>query len=110
MSYASLEDLAQAVRVQVTDKNREQLQRCVDAASIEIDHWLGANLLDPDSAAGSPLAAEVCIARGTEYWKASDAIFGVLGFDGAGVLTAPRDGFSRHAATLMPLVQTFGIA
>ena len=47
--------------------------------------------------------------RGVEWWKANDAVAG-LGFDETGTLQAPRDSFNRHAYTLMPLKQQWGIA
>ena len=50
------------------------------------------------------------VLRGVEWWKANDAAFGVIGFDDTGALQAPRDGFARHAATLNPLKQQWGVA
>jgi hypothetical protein len=90
--YATAEDLAAAVRVQVTVKNQDKLDSCVAAASEEIDH--GHVIPDPTPA----LAHEVCIARGVEWWKANDAAFGAVG------------GFARHEAALIPYQVTFGIA
>jgi hypothetical protein len=102
--YATAEDLAAAVRVQVTVKNQDKLDSCVAAASEEIDH--GHVIPDPTPA----LAHEVCIARGVEWWKANDAAFGAVGFENTGVLAAPSDGFARHEAALIPYQVTFGIA
>jgi len=48
--------------------------------------------------------------RAVEWWKSNAAAFGVIGFDQTGTLTAPRDGFSRHAYALTPLKQQWGIA
>jgi hypothetical protein len=56
------------------------------------------------------LANRVNIVRGVEWYKANDAAFGVIGFNDTGTLTAPRDGFNRHAFTLTPLKQGFGVA
>lgn len=108
-TYASPDDLAAALRVSVSPKNQDLLEKSVAAASAEIDHQCGRDPLDPIPA-GDPLAHMVCIARGVEWYKANDAAYGVVGFDATGVLAAPRDGFARHAADLIPLVQTFGIA
>lgn len=113
--YATEDDLAAALRVQVTVKNSDLLAACVAAASAEIDHETDrfpgndtdpATPIDPDD----PLAHMVCIARGVEWYKANDAVFGVVGFADTGVLAAPKDTFGRHAATLIPLRQQFGIA
>lgn len=109
MAYATPEDLAQAIRVNVTEANRAQLVWCVEAAAIEIDHYcnrLTGSPVPPDNA----LAHQVNIARGVEWWKANDAAFGALGFDGTGVLTAPVDTFARHGRSLIPLKQQFGVA
>jgi hypothetical protein len=58
----------------------------------------------------NPLANRVNVLRGVEWYKANDAAFGVIGFDQSGVLTSPRDGFNRHAYTLTPLKEQWGIA
>lgn len=112
MAYATVEQLAAALRVQVTPKNSAQLAAALDAASAEIDHDVGRSVLDP-IASDDPIANAVCISRGVEWWKATDAAFGALGFDGTGVLAAPRDSFARHSTTLIPLKRgetSFGIA
>jgi hypothetical protein len=108
--YATGDELAAAVRVQVTAKNSDQLDRCVAAASEEIDHELDRLDTDPLPDPPPALVHEVCIARGVEWWKANDAAFGALGFDNTGVLSVPRDGFARHAADLIPYHQQFGIS
>jgi hypothetical protein len=56
------------------------------------------------------LANRVNVLRGVEWYKANDAAFGVIGFDQTGALQAPRDGFNRHAYTLTPLKQQWGVA
>jgi len=111
MAYAEPTDLAAALRVQVTATTAPRLQSCLDAAAEEIDHTLGR----PSDAEPFPdpppaLIAQVNVARAVEWWKASDAAFGALGFDNVGVLAAPKDGFGRHAANLLPHVQTWGVA
>jgi hypothetical protein len=109
--YATADELAAALRVAPTVKNQELLEACVDAASREIDQEIdrttAGSPLDP---ADDPLAHMVCIARGVEWYKSNDSVFGVIGFADTGVLAAPRDTFGRHAATLIPLRQQFGIA
>lgn len=109
MPYATPEELGAAVRVNVTEANRAQLDSCVSAASVEIDHYCNrvtGSPIPPDDA----LAHQVCLARGVEWWKSNDAAFGALGFDGTGVLTAPGDTFARHGRSLIPLKQRFGVA
>jgi len=56
------------------------------------------------------LAKRVNILRGVEWWKANDAAWGILGFADTGALRLPRATFVRHAATLLPLKQQWGLA
>ena len=72
-------------------------------------HTVAATSGDPDPAQDSALANRVNILRGVEWWKANDAAFGVIGFDDTGALQAPRNGFRRHAAALIPLKQRWGV-
>lgn len=109
MAYATPEELAVAVRVNVTEANRALLEYCVEASTTEIDHYCNRDLgspIPPDDA----LAHMVCIARGVEWWKVNDSAFGALGFDQTGVLTAPADTFARHGRSLIPHKQRFGVA
>ena len=122
MAYADTSELAAALRVRVTEANEAGLQACLDAAAAEIDHavdWApeaqaliaGGELPYPDGDARLALLDRVNLLRGVEWWKANDAAFGVLGYDeNLGTLRAPRDGFERHALTLGPLKQRWGIA
>ena len=109
MSYATVDQLAAALRIRVTAENTATLQACLDAAAAEIDHDVD-RLPDDPVPAGDPLANRVNLLRGVEWWKANDAAFGVIGFDQTGALQAPRDGFNRHAYTLTPLKQQWGLA
>jgi len=112
MSYATVDQLAAALRMRVTAQNTDDLQRCLDASALEIDAWLDRPVDDPvPSDAGSQaLAASVNIARGLEWYKANDAAFGAIGFADSGVLRVPGDTFARHAAILIPLKLQYGIA
>jgi hypothetical protein len=102
--YASADQLADALRVQVTVKNQARLAACVTAASDEIDH--GHAIPEPTPA----LVEQTCISRAVEWWKASDSAFGVVGFEQTGVLKAPADAFARHEANLVPYLVEFGVA
>lgn len=108
MAYATVEQLAAALHTTVTPKNTDWLQSCLDAATVEIDHAIDrVDVLPPELL---PLAEQVNVARGVEWWKANDAAFGGVGFPDTGILAVPRDPFARHAATLIPAKQLFGIA
>jgi len=109
VSYATKEELAAALGISVNPTNTEGLQACVDAAAVEIDHYVDrddGNPLAPDD----PLANRVNIVRGVEWWKSNAAAFGVIGFDQVGSLQAPRDSFLRHQKELLPLKEKFGVA
>ena len=93
--------------IAVTSSNTDKLQACLDAAAGEIDH--AVDRLEPIPA-GDALAERVNLLRAVEWWKSSDAAFGVIGFADTGALRAPRDGFARHAAALLPLKEQFGVA
>jgi hypothetical protein len=116
VTYATPEQLAKALRISVTPENTATLQACLDAAAVEIDHEIDyvpvvePPIEPPPDLPGLPLLERVNILRAVEWWKANDAAFGVIGFDGTGSLQAPRDGFNRHAYTLTPLKQSWGIA
>jgi hypothetical protein len=58
------------------------------------------------------LAHRVNVARGVEWWKASDTVgASVIGSEQTGQLAAPRSGFSvRYGTILTPLKQQWGIA
>lgn len=110
MAYATVDDLAAALRVQVTVKNSDLLQSCLDAAASEIDHALDRLELDPLPDPPPALAVRVNVDRGVEWFKASDAVFGGVGFAETGILRVPADSFNRHAVTLIPLTRQYGIA
>ena len=95
------------MRLQVTAKNSAWLESCLDAAASEIDHAL--DRVDPLPVPAPALVTQVNVARAVEWFKASDATFGGVGFADTGILTVPKDSFARHAATLLPLKQLFGV-
>jgi hypothetical protein len=110
MSYATVDELAAALHLtRRTPDVDVQLQKCLDAAAVEIDDAVDrftGDPVDPDD----PLANRVNLLRGVEWWKANDAAFGVIGFDQTGAIRAPRDSFARHEAALLPLKQQWGVA
>jgi hypothetical protein len=110
VAYATVDELAAALRVQVTAKNQDLLESCLDAAASEIDHALDRLPDDPLPDPAPELVVRVNVDRGVEFYKANDATFGGVGFADTGILKVPNDGFARHAATLIPLTQQFGIA
>jgi hypothetical protein len=110
MAYATPDDLAQALRIANTPKVEPVLQDCLDAAAQEIDHFIDRADDNPLPDPPPALIKRVNVNRAVEYYKASDAAFGGVGFADTGVLTVPTDSFARHGAALVPLKDQFGIA
>jgi hypothetical protein len=106
MAYATIDELAAALRITVTAANTVGLQACLDAAAIEIDDTV--DRLEPIDPA-DPLANRVNLLRGVEWFKANDAAFGVIGVSDTGTLTAPKNTFRRHSIALLPLKQQWGV-
>jgi len=107
VAYATIDELAAALRVTVTAANQATLKACLDAAAAEIDH--ATDRVDP-IADGDALANRVNVLRGVEWFKSNDAAFGVIGFAETGALQAPKNTFARHAATLVVLKEQWGVA
>jgi len=107
MAYATIDELATALRITVTAANQASLTACLEAAALEIDDAVDrVEPLDP----ADPLANRVNILRGVEWWKANDAAFGVLGVSDTGTLQAPRNTMRRHAIALLPHKQQWGVS
>jgi hypothetical protein len=105
-AYATVEELAAALRITVTAANTATLQACLDAAAFEIDDAVdSAEPLPADDA----LVNRVNILRGVEWFKANDAAFGVIGVADTGTLQAPRNTMRRHAIALLPHKHRFGV-
>lgn len=89
-------------------------ESCLDAATLEIDAWIDWRAAPPEGDDWNPtaraLVKRVCVARAVEWWKASDAAFGAIGYTDIGVLRAPREAFARHGMMLIPLKEQWGIA
>ena len=106
MAYATITELAAALRITVTAANTDALQACLDAAALEMDDAMDRTTpLDP----GDALANRVNVLRGVEWYKANDAAFGVIGVSDTGTLQAPRNTFRRHAIALLPHKELFGV-
>lgn len=113
MSYATLEQFLAKLGVEdPTVPTQEKAQRCLDAATLEIDGYLGWDDEPPDSPLPTEAEALVVIVnldRAAEHWRSPP--YGALqqGPELAPVLTA-RDSFERHRRKLSPLKTSWGIA
>lgn len=104
--YATVDELAAVLNITVANNNRGPLQACIDAASTEIDHHLaqeGIVEIDPG------LLNRTNLNRAVEWWKAPDAGNNGVGYEAVGTVP-PTSGFERHAAALLPLKVSWGLA
>lgn len=106
MPYATRDELAEALRIAVTPGNTAALDACLEAASIEIDDAIDVASPAPANA----LLNRTNVLRAVEWYKANDAAFGAPAGGSAALEVAPSSSFARHAATLLPLKTTFGVA
>ena len=107
MAYATPADLAAALEIRLTPENEAVLADCLEAAAAEIDHCLDETVITWPAPA---LVARTNVNRAVEWYKAPAAYNGGVGFADVGALDAPASGFERHAAALLPLVTTWGVA
>jgi hypothetical protein len=110
MAYATVDELAAQLRIAVTPGNTAALQSCLDAAAVEIDAAI--DLVDPVAGPDPsllPLANRVNVLRGVEWWKSNDAAWNVLADTSGAGMRLPKNTFARHATTLRPIKQRFGI-
>ena len=106
MAYATPQDLADALEIRLTPENTGVLDDCLEAAAAEIDHCLeGTDMITPAPA----LVVRTNVNRAVEWYKAPAAYNGGVGFGDTGTLEAPS-GFERHAAALLPLQTSWGVA
>lgn len=109
MAYATPEQLAQALRIQVNAANQELLDFCLESAAGEIDYEL--DRVDPLPDPPPAIVVRTNVNRGVEWFKAADAAYGVVGFEQVGLIYAPKDGFARHAVNLESgFKQQYGVA
>ena len=110
MAYATPDQLAQALRIQVNASNLELLEACLDSAASEIDYELDRHVDDPLPDPAPAIVVRTNVNRAVEWYKAADAAYGVVGFEQVGLIYAPKDGFGRHAVNLGLLKQQYGVA
>lgn len=105
--FVTVAELAAILHVNATS-NADALTRVLEAAAYEIVSECGRN-----DFAGSELrlVEQVNLARAEELWKQMKAPWGVIGLDSEfGPTRLARDTFERHALTLAPLKESWGIA
>jgi|GraSoiStandDraft_46_1057282.scaffolds.fasta_scaffold668446_2 hypothetical protein len=106
-TFATVEDLAEALEIRVTLQNQALLRDCLDAAGAEIEHFLeDAVTINPPQG----LLVRTNVNRAVEWFKAPATYNGGVGFIDTGTLKAPTSGFERHAAALLPFKRNWGVA
>lgn len=112
MAYATREELAAVLNVEITAKNEAILDACLNAATTEIDHYLegvtpGTVIIETDPG----LLNRTCINRAVEWYKQPDLFGATVGYTEVGVLpNQVPSGFARHAAVLLPAKTAWGLA
>ena len=110
--YASASELAQLLRVNVTQRH-DALIRVLKAAADEIDHEVGTvdiNGLTTPYSNPPAIVREVNLERAVEHWKQEQSPFGIIGMgDDLATYTA-RDSWDRHAHKLAVLKGGWGLA
>lgn len=104
MAYAETSDLAPRLNLRGATATAKEadLQRVLDAASLEIDHEIAGPLVSPTEEEAA-LLMSVCLARAQDLWTVEQQPIGVIGLGGETPLLAPRDSWVRHANALAPL-------
>lgn len=110
MPYASVDDLAGALNITATAENTQNLEACLNAAAVEIDHHLDVAALGAIVELDPGLLARVNLNRAVEWYKSPDAYNGTVGYLEVGTLPPKLSGFERHAETLLPYRASWGIA
>lgn len=108
MSYADPDQLRAKLKVPsgITDA---ELQRVLDAATLEIQSEIGGDIATP-SAEELALLETVNLARAQDLWLIEGLPIGVIGLGGETPLLSPRNSWERHANMLAPLKTSWGIA
>jgi hypothetical protein len=109
MAYATVEQLAAQLKVNASTREAD-LQRVLDAAALEIDTEIGYSLDTSATEEDLALVATVNLARAADLWTIEGLPVGVIGLGGETPFLTPRNSWDRHANTLAPLKQSWGIA
>jgi hypothetical protein len=116
MAYATVDEMKPKVLQgnQAADAYQTaEMQRCLDSATAEIDWWLPVNVdypaPDPVGPSGQ-LVKQVCLARAVELYTEARTGFGIVPITTDVSIITSQETWRRHALTLMPVKQRFGIA
>jgi len=106
MAYCTIQELALALHIPVTEANTPTLTACIEAAAEEIDAALDRTDPVPED---SPLINRDNVFRGVQWYKANDVALGGGGNpETTGVLIAPTDAYVPKST--VPYKQNWGVA
>ena len=110
MAYATADELARILQLSGPSAAQQAaLARVLDAAAAEIDAYLA--LEEPLVEPYPPLVVEVNLERAVDHWKAEQSPFGIVTAGGDMPPSySGRNSWRRHANTLLPLKEGFGVA
>jgi hypothetical protein len=109
-AYATVEQLAAALRIRVTAENTDSLQSKLDATAVEIDQYLDRPAEDPLPDPPPAGVVEANILMAVDGWKAADAAFGVIGFEQIGAIRVSPDQIARVEGLLVPYKVRWAVA
>jgi len=98
-----------ATQIGYRDLNNPRLQQVCDAATEQINDWIGRTSdLDPVPAT----LAEVALSLSIDIWKQPDATFGIMGMSETGPVRVARDLVARYDSLLIPFYapEAWGVA
>jgi len=108
VAYATTVELARILNLTPSPAQEVALGRVLEASAEEIDSYLGR--AEPFADPPPALVVEVNLERAAEHWKQEQSPFGIVVLGGemppghAGGNT-----WRRHAKTLLPLKQSWGV-
>lgn len=109
MAYAEAAELARILLIpNPTPAQEEAFARVLEAAALEIDSYLGRS--EPFGDSVPSLVVEVNLERAVEHWKQEQSPFGIVVLGGdLPPGHAGANAWRRHARTLLPLKESWGI-
>src|SRR5262245_46961515 len=112
MAYAETTELARVLKIRTpTTEQTAAMERCLDAATEEIDSFIDLSDEDVLTPGQTAIAEQVCLERAAELWRLQETPFGIILNEQTGDTTRlARDSFAKHAITLGPLKRQWGFA
>jgi hypothetical protein len=112
MAYADADELARILKIRnATTAQTDAMDRCLDAATREIDaeiNLAATSVLDSEQTA---IAAQVCLQRAAELWMLQEVPLGLAGIGSElGPAHLARNSWEKYAYQLASLKDQWGLA